>query len=104
MSKNTLSAAELSAFCSQAALMYSAGMTLYDGLDALNETDNEQHDLIAELSRRTEETGSLYEAMKDDERWPKYMVGMVNIGERTGNLEKVMQGLSVFYDREGRLR
>ena len=57
-----LSAAELSTFCGQVALILEAGLPLYD-------------------------------ALKTDGRWPEYLVEMVGIGERSGQLEKVMRGL-----------
>ena len=102
----TLSAAELSSFCSEVSLMLSSGMPLYDGMETLAATykGHAQEDVYRELSEKVTAEGSLTEAMKDDQRWPVYLREMVSIGERTGRLEEVMNGLSEYYDREGRIR
>ena len=102
----TLSSAELSSFCGQVALILEAGLPLYDGMETLAGTEKggENGDLYQAVSRGVTETGSLYEALKADKRWPEYMTEMVQIGERTGNLEQVMRGLEKYYAREDRIR
>ncbi len=101
-----ISSGELSSFCSQVGLILSAGLPLYDGMETLAETSRgaENADAYEALSRGVNETGSLYEALKRDDRWPSYLVEMVGIGEQTGQLEQVMNGLSEYYDRENRIR
>lgn len=97
---------ELSSFCSEVAMMLSSGMQLYDGMEALAETyaDTDRAGLYRTTSDGMTRTGSLYEALKEDSRWPAHLVEMVGIGERTGRLEDVMKGLSTYYDREARIR
>ena len=111
MSKNTvkngLTSAELSSFCGQVALILEAGLPLYDGMETLAgaaEQTGENGDVFKTASKRVTETGSLYEALKADPRWPDYLVEMVGIGERSGHLEKVMRGLEAYYAREDRIR
>ena len=101
-----LSAAELSTFCGQVALILEAGMPLYDGMETLAGTgaSSGNADMYQSASRGVTETGSLYEALKSDGRWPDYLVEMVGIGERSGQLEKVMRGLESYYAREDRIR
>ena len=101
-----ISSSELSSFCSQIALILSAGLPLYDGMETLAETarGTEYADMYEAASRGVNETGSLYEALKKDGRWPHYMVEMTGIGEQTGQLESVMDGLSEYYSREDRIR
>ena len=98
--------AELSAFCSQVALMLSSGMALYDGMEALANAaiGSPEAELYQSVSVGVTETGSLYEALKRDGRWPAYLTEMAAVGERTGRLEEVMKGLSEYYEREGRIR
>ena len=98
--KQTLSGEELSSFCSQIALVLGAGIPLYDGVESIA-TDSGLP-LYKELSERVNETGSLYDAMKEDDRWPQYLREMTALGEKTGQLETVMQGLSEHYAREER--
>lgn len=109
MKKNemrSLSAAELSTFCGQVALILEAGLPLYDGMETLAgaESDTENSAVYASASKGVTETGSLYQALKEDAIWPDYLVEMVGIGERSGQLEKVMRGLEEYYAREDRIR
>ena len=101
-----LSSAELSNFCGQVALILEAGLPLYDGMETLAGADSASAnaDVYAAASKGVTETGSLYDAIKDDKRWPKYLVEMVGIGERSGQLDKVMRGLEAYYAREDRIR
>ena len=104
--KGGVSAMELSGFCAEIALMLGSGMALYDGMEALAKTyrTSSNSDLYATASKGVTETGSLYEALKADDRWPTYLVEMTGIGERTGRLEEVMNSLAEYYEREGRIR
>ena len=104
--KRGITSAELSSFCSQVALILSAGLPLYDGMETLAETTkgSEYADLYEAASKAVNETGSLYQALKQDDRWPTYLVEMVGIGEQTGQLESVMNGLADYYSREERIR
>lgn len=101
-----LDSAELSGFCSQVALILGAGLPLYDGMETLAETarGSEHEELYESASKGVTETGSLYQALQRDERWPAYMVEMTGIGEQTGQLEAVMNGLADYYAREDRIR
>ena len=101
-----ISAAELSIFCGQVALILEAGLPLYDGMETLAGADNnsENAEMFKKASEGVTETGSLYEALKKDDRWPEYMVEMVGIGERSGHLESIMRGLESYYAREDRIR
>ena len=100
------SAAELSIFCGQVALVLEAGLPLYDGMETLAGADasSGNADMYRAASQSVTETGSLYEALKKDRRWPEYLVEMVGVGERSGQLEKVMRGLESYYAREDRIR
>ena len=104
--KGEISAAELSNFCGQVALILEAGLPLYDGMETLAKADSASENAAAyeSASRGVTETGSLYEALKRDGAWPDYLVEMVGIGERSGQLERVMRGLEQYYAREERIR
>ena len=104
--QNGLSSAELSCFCGQVALILEAGLPLYDGLETLagSGTENSNTDMYVSASKGVNETGSLYDALKEDDRWPSYLVEMIGIGERSGHLERVMRGLESYYAREDRIR
>ena len=101
-----LSASELSSFCGQVALILEAGLPLYDGMETLAGADknSDNADMYAAASKGVTETGSLYDALKNDDRWPDYLVEMVGIGEKSGQLDTVMRGLEEYYAREARIR
>ena len=101
-----MSSAELSGFCGQVALILEAGLPLYDGMETLAEADSASAhaSMYREVSRGVTQTGSLYDALKEDPRWPSYLTEMVGVGERSGELERVMRGLEEYYAREDRIR
>lgn len=104
--KNGVSAEELSGFCAQVTMLLEAGLPMYDGIRTMAESgaESQYKELYASVSEGVQETGSLYEAMKRSDVWPKYLVEMTGIGERSGKLEQVMRGLSRHYEREERIR
>lgn len=101
-----MTSAELSSFCGQVAMLLESGLSLYSGMETLAEADSTSAnaDMYQEASRRVNEAGSLYEALRGDDRWPEYLVEMTGIGERSGQLEKVMRGMEHYYAREDRIR
>lgn len=97
---------EISGFCAQVAMMLNAGMALYDGMDALAQAHEGSalwHTYGA-LSAQVTQTGSLYEALKSDGGFPKYLTEMTGIAERTGRLEEVMGEMAAYYRREAGIR
>jgi len=96
---------DISNFCAQIAMMLNSGMTLHEGVEALAKSHrgDKMAEVYAGVSARISQCGSLHEALKADENWPKYMVEMTAIGECTGKLEMVMEKLAEYYSREHRL-
>lgn len=101
-----LSSGEVSLFCSQIVLLLKAGIPLKEGVGEISENveDENVRELIHRIQAGMEQNGSLYLALNGTGAFPKYMVNMVNIGEKAGNLENVMEALSLYYDREDKLR
>lgn len=100
-----MNSAEVSSFCSQVELLLEAGLPLDMGMETLAQSaqGTEYAGLYDSVSKKVTETGSLHEALKEDERWPAYLTEMSGIGERTGKLEQVMKSLASYYDRENRI-
>lgn len=101
-----LEADELSILCEQISLILRSGLPLHDGVEALCE--NYRHTRLADrfeaLNQTVLSTGSLYHGIVEAGIFPKYMSEMANIGERTGELDTVMNGLSLYYQREAKIR
>ena len=101
-----ISSEELSGFCAQMAMMLNSGMSIYEGMEILEQTHSASPNAKAytELKEAYIQNGTLYEAFKQESSWPEYLVEMTGIGESTGSLDSVMSGLSEYYGREGRIR
>lgn len=104
--RTRLEADELSILCEQIALILRSGLPLHDGMEALCE--NYRQTRFAErfdaLNQAVLATGSLYGGIVEAGIFPKYMSEMAHIGERTGELDTVMIGLSLYYQREAKIR
>ena len=101
-----LTADELSILCEQIALIIRSGLPLHDGVEAL--CDNYRNTRYAQrfdaMREAVLENGSLYGGLVAAGIFPTYLSEMANIGERTGELDSVMAGLSLYYQREAKIR
>ena len=101
-----LSAAEVSAFCEQIALILNGGIPIYEGTYILyQEMENPQlKEILKKVDALVKDNIPLYEALQKTEVFPAYMVHMVKIGETTGKLEEVMSSLAHYYEREDSIK
>lgn len=97
-----LSNIELSAFCSQMAMLLKAGISSMEGITImLEDSDSPQEkELLTLIHTTLLQTGSLHEALQSADAFPKHLLHMVQLGEMSGRLDDVMERLSLFYDRE----
>ena len=95
-----LTSDETSYFCEQLAMMLNSGMALGDGFEILCEDLDDKKIMALCNSMREDLNGgkTLSQAMENSNAFPEYAVKMVTIGEITGRLETVLQGLSEYYD------
>ena len=105
-SRHMLPADEIATFCSQISLVLQAGIPLYDGMETLVESckDKKAKDAMKKIADDVTETGMLYSAVKNAGFFPTYMVNMIHIGEETGTLDEVLVSLSLYYEREARIK
>ncbi|MDE7363127.1 MAG: type II secretion system F family protein [Oscillospiraceae bacterium] len=96
---------ETSYFCEQLATMLNAGMQLGDGLDILCEDldDKRIRAVCDSLLDDLNNNETLAQAMKSSGVFPDYAVKMVKIGEVTGRLESVLNGLAEYYEDRAEL-
>ena len=104
--RQRISSAEIASFCDQIGLILEAGLPLYDGLESMciSVKGTKEEALYKAVFDGFNETGSLHSALKKEGSWPDYMTELIGIGEQTGQLEYVVKGLAVYYERESRLR
>ena len=97
-----LSNMEISAFCSQMAMILQSGISSIEGVTLMLEESksSDEQELLMSMQKTLFETGSFYEALVSTQSFPDYMLQMVNIGEQTGKLDDVMKSLGEHYDRE----
>lgn len=97
-----LSNTEVSAFCSQMAMILKSGISSIEGVTLMLEESKstEEQELLTAMQRTLMETGSFHEALVHVQAFPDYMLHMVFIGEQTGKLDEVMGSLAIHYDRE----
>ena len=100
--KKTLTSNELSAFCSQIAMILKSGISLSEGLDIMyNDINDSEGRAILKLLRDEVEMGAtLHIALDKAGNFPDYLVNMVEIGEASGRLDNVMESLTQYYERE----
>jgi type IV pilus assembly protein PilC len=111
MSKNgasgkKLSPREVSTFCTQIALILKAGIPLYDGISAVydGELSGSLRKAVEVVHTTLSEFRPLWMGMEESGVFPEYVVNMTRVGDATGKLEDVMNGLADYYEREQTIR
>lgn len=105
MSKKMLTNSEISAFCMGLSLLIHSGVGVGDGLALLaeEETDGEYRDMLKELSESADSGVSLAEAVKTSGRFPGYVCGLLEVGEKSGRTEEALSALARYYEDRARL-
>lgn len=105
MAQGKMSPGYISSFCMELYLVLQAGIPLADGVEILR--DGEQ-DALARQMFDTMCTGlyqgeTLETALDQAQRFPRYMVDMVAMGEQTGRLDQSLKALADYYSRQEQL-
>lgn len=97
-----LSNEELSAFCSQVAILLHAGITPTEGIRILlsDTTDPGSKKLLQAIIDEINSGSSFYESLMEVGVFPDYMLNTIRLGEEAGSLDEVMSSLAAFYERE----
>lgn len=100
-----LSNLELSEFFNQLGMILRSGISATEGLHLLLEDaqTTDERALLQKMIEVIETTGYLHEAASSSGVFPNYAVYMIQLGEETGTLDEVMNGLSEHYTREENL-
>ena len=96
---------EISIFCEQIAMVLKSGVPLYEGLEAVceNYKDTKYEECFLDINEDYQKGTSFYDACTKADVFPEYMLQMINVGEKSGKLDNVMDNLAKFYDRENRI-
>ncbi len=97
---------EISEFMKNLHTMVSSGLPTYEGISILMEDveDKETLTLLESLYEPMEQGMPLSEALHQSELFPSYAVDMIELGEKTGHLEEVLDALSTYYYRNNSIR
>ena len=97
-----LSSEELTYFSSQLSLILKSGVNLSDGLMMLlDDTESEKaKNLITKISEVVNNENPLFVALEITGVFSSYYISMVKIGELTGHLDNVLDGLAIYYERD----
>ena len=105
MKKKMLSNGEISAFCLGLSLLIHSGVGVGDGLALLadEETDGQYREMLTELANSADNGVSLADAVKQCGRFPNYVCGLLEVGERSGRTEEALSALARYYEDRARL-
>lgn len=104
MRNDKMSHEELSSLCLELALLLRAGVSVGDGLSLLaEESDETYREMLAGMARQVDDGAPLSEAMRSAGRFPAYVCGLVEVGERSGRMEEALSALSSYYESRMRM-
>ena len=103
--KQLMTDGELSVFSGQLAMILHSGISTLEGIEIIKEdaVSKEAGEILGSINEALEQTGDLAEAFRTSGVFPEYFIKMTEIGERSGTLEDVMDGLSSYYSRQDSL-
>ena len=93
----------LARFIRTLGILLSSGINILKALDIAAETVgyNKYHKAIEELGEETGRGVSISSSMKKRrDLFPYMLINMVSVGEKTGNLDSILNELSTFYEEE----
>lgn len=89
---------EAYAFCMQMALILKTGIPILDGLQVIDNTDMDTI-LLSQLREEVSLGHSLSQALKTVDCFDHYVINIIEVGEKSGNLDEVMEALTTYFQR-----
>ena len=104
MKHKVLTNTYLSMFCLEMHLLLQAGISLSEGVLMLqeDELDEEGKAILQCLLNELDKGERLSSALRKAAFFPRYLVSMVETGEKTGRLPQTLKALSEYYDMQER--
>lgn len=102
MAEKIYSSRELSAFCLQISLLLKAAVPLDEGLSIMAEdaASEAERKMLSVMAEDVEMGDPFYMALEGSGCFPIYVVRMAKLGQQTGTLDKLMESLSDYYEKE----
>jgi type II secretory pathway component PulF len=92
----------LSKFSHYFSMLYSSGIGIIESFNILQRVvGNEVLRLaIVRCTEAVEKGGTIYDSLKQEKIFPPLVLRMIQVGESTGNLDKSLEKVSQYYDKE----
>ena len=104
MKHNSMSHGELSSLCLELSMLFHSGVGTGDALTLLaEESDPAYQAMLAAMADQVDFGSTLSAAMRETGRFPAYVCGLVEVGERAGRTEEALSALARYYERRARL-
>ena len=100
--KKLLSNEEIASFCSQAAMLFQAGIPPVEGM-AILQSDAQSPEgkaIFEEILTVCRQGESFHKALEATKVFPDYCLHMIALGEESGNLDVCMSSLADYYEKE----
>ena len=102
--KRNISNGEIASLCLELSMLFHAGVGVGDALALLAEESGPEHKAMLEgMAQQVDGGDTLSAAMKEAGRFPVYVCGLVEVGERAGRTEEALASLSRYYEDRARL-
>ena len=104
MKRSVLGNIEIAQICQELSILLHAGVMLGDGLSLLaQEEGGKTGELLAEIGRYVDQGETLASALRESKAFPSYVIGLVEVGERSGRTEQALQALSRYYEQQDQM-
>ena len=104
MKHNSMSHGELSSLCLELSMLFHSGVGTGDALTLLaEESDPAYQAMLTAMADQVDLGSTLSAAMREAGRFPAYVCGLVEVGERAGRTEEALSALARYYERRARL-
>ncbi len=100
--KNTVSNENIASLTMELSMLFHAGVSAADAL-ALLAGEEEYKEILKGLPEMADDGASLAECLRGSGKFPSYVCGLIEVGEKAGRTEEALSALSRYYDRRSRL-
>lgn len=96
--KRTVSNEETASLMLELSMLLHSGISISDSLSLL-EAEDQYKSILKGASDRADDGASLAECLRGCARFPAYVCGLLEVGEKAGRLEEALNALSSYYTR-----
>lgn len=96
---------DLHIFCKQLSILLSSGCTLSNSLHIIqNQVNNKLKCVVSSIQKELQQGNSLSQSMQKQNLFSNFLINMIVAGEASGNLDYIMDKLSIYYEKENKLK